>query len=114
MKIRKWAVMFEQRLKRYDGVVEVLYGEMGKMGEGGAGEGTMGIGASLYRMKSVNARVKEIEEAVRDLEEGWKVATEVQEELREILWNNDERDFMEEMEGTGEYTAGHTKGYVEP
>lgn len=73
-------------------------GEETQKWQGGTSRDMFGV----YRIKNVNARFKEIEEAVGDLEEGWRLASEVQEELREILWNNDERDFVE-GEGEGVY-----------
>jgi hypothetical protein len=42
------------------------------------GEDFMG----LYRLKSYNTRFKVIEEAVTDLEEGFKLATETHNEMR--------------------------------
>jgi hypothetical protein len=36
----------------------------------------------LYRLKNYNSRFSEIEEAVRDLEEGFKLAAETQNEVR--------------------------------
>lgn len=74
--------MFEERVKRCDGAVEVLFAESEKIN---VGKEMMG----LYRIKRVNERFKEVEEAVGDLEEGWRLAGEAQEELREVLWNND-------------------------
>lgn len=82
LKLRKWAVMFESRIKTCEGAVQVVYEEMGRMGEGMGESGVSGphstgkagsggantaggiggsIGISLYRLKCANARFKEIE-----------------------------------------------------
>jgi hypothetical protein len=78
--------------------VEVLFNETEKIN---VGREMLGV----YRIRKVNERMKEVEEAVTDLEEGWRMATEAQEALREVLWEEDDRDWAEGqgVDGHGEF-----------
>lgn len=71
--------LFEERLRRCEGAIQSVYEETQNIT---LGDEFMG----LYRLKNYQTRFRELEEAVVDLEEGFKLAAETQEEMRELLW----------------------------
>lgn len=86
-KIKSWVILFEERLKRCEGAIQATYDETQSIN---LGEDFMG----LYRLKNYQARFRELEEAVVDMEEGFKLAAETQAEMRDLLWENDQADFL--------------------
>lgn len=86
-KIRGWLVLFEEKLKRCEGAIETVYDSTQSMG---FGDEFM----EIYRLRNYQARFREIEEAVVDMEEMYKLAVETQEEMRGIFWERDQADFL--------------------
>lgn len=79
-KIKGWAKLFEEKEKKCEEGILALHKEVKKCGEG-LGEGVM----EIYRLKSFKGRVKEMEKAVYDLEESFKLIGERQIEMKETM-----------------------------